>query len=89
MPQQWKLQQVDPWLERQVEHCLDVREVPNPKHVRVRAEGGIVQLQGSVDSERSKDLLLRCCQHVPGVVRIVDHLAVRPLSPAERAGGRQ
>ena len=77
MTEQWKLQEVDSSLERRVKHCLDVRNVPNPKHVRVRAGGGIVRLQGWIDSERSKDLLLRCCRRVPGVVRLVDDLAVK------------
>jgi len=77
MTEQWKLQEMDPWLERHVQHCLDVRDVPNPEHVRVQAKGGIVRLHGWMESERSKDLLLRCCRRVPGVVRLVDDLAVK------------
>lgn len=76
MTRHWTLQQVDPRLERQVEHCLDVRDVPIPEDVRVRAEGGVVEVYGWIDSERAKDLLLRCCRHVPGVVRLVDGISV-------------
>lgn len=83
MVEEWKIQQVDSSMERRVEHCLDVRGVPTPEHVQVRAEGGIVQLQGWVESERSKDLLVRCCRHVPGVVRLVDDLAVKSLRAVE------
>jgi osmotically-inducible protein OsmY len=86
MVEEWKIQQVDSSMERHVEYCLDIRDVPNPEHVQVRAEGGIVQLQGWIESERSKDLLVRCCRRVPGVVRLVDDLVVKSRPAVESEG---
>ena len=44
--------------------------------VDVRVQGGDVELQGSVADRSQREEVLRLVQGVPGVVRVVDHLAV-------------
>lgn len=68
----------DRGLEHRIDRCLDAGDFPEREKIRASAEGGVVRLQGRLKSPRSKAILLDCCRHVPGVVRVVDELAVDP-----------
>jgi osmotically-inducible protein OsmY len=63
-------------LERRVANYLADRSVPALRRVAVEACEGHVTFRGRVSSFYEKQLMLNCYRAVPGVVSIVDHVAV-------------
>ena len=58
--------------------------------MEVSVESGTVLLQGRLNSTYEKQLCLRTCQRVAGVVRIMDQLEVaRQLSIAQESKSRR
>jgi osmotically-inducible protein OsmY len=44
--------------------------------LKVEVAGGVAKVTGHLVSHHDRDLWLQYCQHVPGVVRIIDELHV-------------
>ena len=63
-------------LQRRVMNFLAQRGVSSLRRLNVKAEGGTVTLHGTVRSFYERQLCLCCCQHVAGVVKLVDELKV-------------
>ncbi len=69
-------------LAHRVCECLRQTHRPSIERLQVETHGGVVTLTGQVFSFHEKQLCLSLCQRVPGVVRIVDRLAVlEPEAP--------
>ncbi len=80
--------QNDQALAHRVHECLRRTYRPSIERLQIEAHGGVVTLTGRVFSFHEKQLCLSLCQRVPGVVRVVDHLAVLEPQPAERPSPR-
>lgn len=63
-------------LKRRVCDYLSERSVPALRRVAVEARQGQITFRGRVGTFYEKQLLLNCYHAVPGVVCIVDHVAV-------------
>ena len=66
---------MDSDLKRRVELFLQQKGVASLPRLNIQVEGGQVLLQGTVRSFHERQLCL-CCQHVVGVLRVVDELKV-------------
>ena len=55
--------------------CLNTR-IPDLKDIHITVVGNTAVLRGKVRTLQEKLLCLKCCRHVPGVMRIVDDLIV-------------
>jgi osmotically-inducible protein OsmY len=53
--------------------CLTTR-IPDLKGIHITVVGNTAVLRGNVRTLQEKWLCLKCCRHVPGVMRIVDDL---------------
>ncbi len=72
-------------LAHRVQECLRQTYRPSMERLQVETHGGVVTLSGRVFSFHEKQLCLSLCQRVPGVVRVVDRLAVlEPEAPAKQ-----
>ncbi len=70
---------MDSDLKRRVELFLQQKGVSSLPRLKIEVEGGQVMLQGTVRSFYERQLCL-CCQHVAGVLRVVDELKVELTS---------
>jgi osmotically-inducible protein OsmY len=66
---------MDSDLKRRVELFLQQKGVSSLPRLSIEVEGGHVMLRGTVRSFYERQLCL-CCQHVAGVLRVVDELKV-------------
>ena len=66
---------MDSDLKRRVELFLQLKGVSSLPRLSIEVEGGQVMLQGTVRSFYERQLCL-CCQHVAGVLKVVDELKV-------------
>jgi len=62
-------------LKLRVTACLKDR-FSSLQGVHVTVFGTTVALRGKVPSKNDKRLLLECCRHIPGVMRVVNELIV-------------
>jgi len=53
--------------------CLKTR-IPDLKGIHITVVGNTAVLRGHVRTSQEKWLCLKCCRHVPGVMRVVDDL---------------
>lgn len=67
-------------LEWRIMACLRSR-IPDLKGIRVTVFGNSAVLRGEVRSMHEKRLCVKCCRHVPGVMRVVDDLTVADQMP--------
>ncbi len=74
----------DPELERSVALALAQNDRIRPLPIRVRSEGGYVQLQGQVPDEEAAEIALEVARTVNGPKEIVSALKVR--EPVALAG---
>jgi osmotically-inducible protein OsmY len=70
-------------LERRIRIFLAGQGVSALRRIAVSASGGTVKLCGHVHSFYEKQLCLNCCQHVAGVIQVIDEIEVE-----EKATGR-
>ena len=63
-------------LKRRVRNFLLQRGTAALRSIDVEADNGTVVLRGKVPSYYARQLCLSCCQHVAGVVRVVDEVKV-------------
>jgi hypothetical protein len=63
-------------LERRTRIFLDRQNVPAVRRVTVSASQGAVKLRGRVGSFHERQLCVNCCQHVAGVMRVIDEIEV-------------
>ncbi len=63
-------------LKRRIMIFLSQRGVSSLKRLSIEVQGGTVTFQGTVCSFYERQLCL-CCQHVAGVLKLVDELKVR------------
>ena len=70
---------MDNELKRRIELFLQRKGVSSLPRLNIEVEGGQVMLQGTVRSFYERQLCL-CCQHVAGVLRVVDELKVEVTS---------
>ena len=73
--------QLDAVLEKRVAVHLGNQRFGLGSAIRIHAEAGTVTVSGRLPSSRQKWLCLNCCHRVAGVVKLVDHLVVRPGLP--------
>jgi len=70
-------------IQADVEHDIVARALSSgPRLIHVRVLDGVVFLEGAVRDEREHGLGRRLAAAVPGVVDIVDHLQVAPMTVA-------
>ena len=75
---------MDQDLRRRIVTFLWQRRVPSVQDIAVEVTNGTVILQGKVGSFYERQLCLNCCQHVAGVLKIIDELQV-PLHKYEHS----
>lgn len=63
-------------LEKRVITFLESHQRVGLRRLRVEAQQGSVTLRGVVGSFYEKQLCLRCCRHVAGVVMVIDEIEV-------------
>ncbi len=63
-------------LERRIATSLRDRHLPGLRQLKVAASNGTVTLRGRVRSFYEKQMCQNVCQHVAGVVQIVDAVVV-------------
>ena len=78
-----EIETADGDLERRTRIFLAGQSVSALRRIVVSASGGAVKLRGRVHSFYEKQLCLNCCQHVAGVIRVIDEIKVE-----EKASGR-
>lgn len=66
---------------RRIMSLLSQRAGPWLAGVQVQFENGTAKLSGAVRSYHERQLCITCCQHVPGVHRVVDELQVDYPTP--------
>jgi osmotically-inducible protein OsmY len=66
---------MDSDLKRRIELCLQQKGVSSLPRLNIDVESGQVMLRGTVRSFYERQLCL-CCQHVAGVLRVIDDLKV-------------
>ena len=64
-------------LRQRITRFLQQRGVPSVKRLQIEVSGGIVTLRGTVSSFYERQLCISCCEHVAGVMRLVDDLQVQ------------
>jgi osmotically-inducible protein OsmY len=78
---------MDNELKRRIELFLQQKGVSSLPRLSISVEGGHVLLQGTVRSFYERQLCL-CCQHVAGVLRVVDDLKVELTSAPQTSIAR-
>ena len=63
-------------LKNRIKSFLRRQGVPSTR-LNIEVSGGTVTLQGSVSTFYQRQLCISCCQHVAGVLRLIDDLTVR------------
>lgn len=66
----------DQELAKRVIASLANHRPPGATKLRIHAKACQIVISGKVMSEHDKWLSLQCCQHVAGVVRVIDQLVV-------------
>ena len=70
------VEKVDGDLERRTRILLSQQNVAALRRISVSASGSTVKLRGRVGSFYEKQLCLSCCQHVAGVMQVIDEIEV-------------
>jgi osmotically-inducible protein OsmY len=70
------VESVDADLERRIRIFLAQKNVSALQRIAVSASKGTVRVRGRVHSFYEKQLCLNCCQHVAGVIRVIDEIEV-------------
>ena len=63
-------------LKRRVTNFLWQRGVSAVRQLDIQAENGTITIRGTVPSYYQRQLCLSCCEHVDGVLRLVDDITV-------------
>ena len=71
-----KVESIESDLESRIRIFLAEQGVAALRRIAVSATGGTVNLCGRVHSFYEKQLCLNCCQHVAGVIRVIDEIEV-------------
>ncbi len=63
-------------IKRRITNLLWQRGVSSLRRLNIEVKNGTVTVRGTVASFYQRQLCLSCCQHVPGVFRMVDEIKV-------------
>jgi osmotically-inducible protein OsmY len=72
---------VDADLEGRIRIFLAQKNASALQRIAVSASEGTVRVRGRVHSFYEKQLCLNCCQHVAGVIRVIDEIEVEAATP--------
>ena len=64
-------------LQRSIRALFRDRQLPNWQELEIHVHGGVATISGEVTSFYQKQLAISCCQHVAGVLQVVDNVAVK------------
>ena len=81
---QIRLDYPDEDLQLRVARFLRSRHFVNLRGLDVEVLHGEVTVTGEVDTFYEKQIAIDSCQHVPGVLRLVDHIDVKTDTPHRR-----
>jgi osmotically-inducible protein OsmY len=70
------VESADADLEKRTRIFLAQKNVSAFRRIAVSVSEGTVRLRGRVRSFYEKQLCLNCCQHVAGVIRVIDEIDV-------------
>ena len=59
-----------------IKHFLFSRHFPSIRELEVDVDNGIVTLSGNVQSYYEKQVVMNSCQHVAGVLALIDRIEV-------------
>ena len=68
-------------LQVRVSRFLRSRHFSNFRRLKVTVTHGQVKVSGEVDSFYEKQIAINACQHVAGVLGLIDEIAVCPTAP--------
>ncbi len=63
-------------IKRRITNLLSQRGVSSLRRLNIEVANGTATLRGTVASFYERQLCLSCCQHVPGVFKLVDEIEV-------------
>ncbi len=63
-------------IKRRIINLLCQRGVSSVQRLDIELENGTATVRGNVASFYERQICLSCCQHVPGVFRLVDEIKV-------------
>lgn len=64
-------------LQRRILNFLHHRGVGSVRKISVDVDGGVVTLRGTVSTFYERQICISCCEHVSGVLRLIDKLNVQ------------
>ena len=67
-------------LEWRIMACLKTR-IPDIKDIHITVVGNTAVIRGRVRTLQEKWLYLKCCRHVPGIMRVVDDITLAEQAP--------
>ncbi len=71
-------------IKRRITNLLWQRGRSTLRQLAIEVDNGTVTVRGTVRSFYERQVCLSCCQHVPGVFRLVDEIKVQwPMEPKE------
>lgn len=77
-------------IKRRITNLLCQRGVSSLRRLDIEVESGTATVRGTVASFYERQVCLSCCQHVPGVFRLVDEIKVDlPVSKPFATVGRE
>lgn len=71
-----RVEHPDEELQQRVSHFLFSRHFPAFRNLDIEVEKGTVTLTGKVQSYYEKQIAMTSCQHVSGVVSLIDEIEV-------------
>jgi hypothetical protein len=71
-------------LENRIANFLYQRQVPRSENIRTNAHLGTVVVRGELPTRHAKWLCIECCRHVAGVIKLIDHVVVKPAVRPKR-----
>ncbi len=63
-------------IKRRITNLLCQRGVSSIQRLNIEVKNGTVTVRGTVASFYERQVCVSCCQHVPGVFRVVDEITV-------------
>ena len=75
-------------LEGRIANFLYRQHIPNGERIHADAHLGTVIVRGQLPSRHAKWLCMECCRHVAGVIKLIDHVVVKPDNRRKRVDSR-
>jgi hypothetical protein len=70
-----------------VANSLRARGIVDLEQVEIKAAGGVIVVRGAMPTTQAKRWCIECCQHVAGVLRIIDSLDAPIIDKVDETGG--